>query len=485
MRVKSLKVNVILNFTISLLSVICPLITFPYISRVLGVEQLGKYNFANSVVSYFSLFAGLGIISFAIVEGAKIKEDYERITRFASELFTINIISTLVAQIIIFGFIIAIQPLRKYLWLILLLGIMVWSITISVPWIYTIYEDFLYKAVRSIIIQVTSIILTFVFVRRKEDIYIYALIMVIPGLLSAVFDFFYSRKYCHIGLVRPENWKRYMPSILSLFATSIAVTVYSNTDITMLGFMRSQHEVGIYSVSVKVYNIVKALLLSVNSVIQARVIPILEYESKNVADQYLSKALNALLALGIPCMVGIFFMSDDIILFLSGSDYMAAESSLKILSLSMILAVISTFYSSCILVPKKYEKSVLWYTIIAAVINFIVNMISIPKWGHNAAAMTTMLAEGICLLLQIRKANKEFKYSGYGKNIVAILLGCFWIVVVLVIVNKWKVPFVINIFLKLLLSAVLYFATHIILKNGIVYTIFRSMLSKMKLIFVK
>ena len=146
---KSLKLNAFLNGLRSLLSVVFPLITFPYISRVLSVSGIGKYNFSNSVVSYFLLIAGLGISSYAVREGAKYRNDKHKINSFANEIFTINVCSALIAYICLFFCLIVFTKLHSYFACILIYSIQIGFSVISVDWLFTIYEDFAYITIRS------------------------------------------------------------------------------------------------------------------------------------------------------------------------------------------------------------------------------------------------------------------------------------------------------------------------------------------------
>ena len=141
---KSLKLNMVLNATRGILSVLFPLITFPYISRVLGVENIGRYNYANSIISYFILLAGLGIEKYAIRDGAAYRENKEMMSRFSNEMFTINVLSTLVSYILLTAVLFAFPGIKRYWILLIILSFQIILKTIGVDWLYSIYEDYLY-----------------------------------------------------------------------------------------------------------------------------------------------------------------------------------------------------------------------------------------------------------------------------------------------------------------------------------------------------
>lgn len=175
---KSLGWNAVLNSVRSVCNILFPLVTFPYVSRVLQVKGLGKYNFSNSIISYFLLIAGLGISTYAIREGAKYRNSNKKITLFSSQIFTINIYSTIISYILLILALVIFKNLRTYTICILIFSLEIFFTTLSVDWLYQIYEDYDYITIRSICFQIISIILMFLFVRNKNDYLIYASITV-------------------------------------------------------------------------------------------------------------------------------------------------------------------------------------------------------------------------------------------------------------------------------------------------------------------
>ena len=171
---KSLKLNAILNVIRQLSSILFPLITFPYISRVLQANSYGKISFGQSIISYFSLFAALGITNYAIREGSRIRGNKKEIERFSCEIFTINIITTTISYLLFFIILLLNRRLYEYKSLLIILSFSMFFAALGVEWIYTIYEDYLYITIRSLIVQIISVILMFVFIHSPEDYLFYA-----------------------------------------------------------------------------------------------------------------------------------------------------------------------------------------------------------------------------------------------------------------------------------------------------------------------
>ena len=198
----SVKMNAVLNVIKTISSIVFPLITFPYISRVLTVESIGAYNFGVSIVNYFILLAGLGISTYAIREGTQYRDDNKKMEKFSSEIFTINMISTIVAYILLVCCVLFVPKIHSYAVIIIVLGIEILFTTLGVNWLCNIYEDFLYITLRTIAFQTISLLALFIFVKETQDLLKYIIIVVFASSGANLLNFFYIRKrYVKFGLV--------------------------------------------------------------------------------------------------------------------------------------------------------------------------------------------------------------------------------------------------------------------------------------------
>lgn len=174
----SLGINAILNGIKSSLSVLFPLIIYPYVFQVLHSNNMGKVNFAMSIVSYFSMFAMLGVTQYAVREGAKKRNNTLELNKFASEIFTINMISTIVSYLLLAVSIVTLDKLHDYKILIFICSISIIFTALGIEWVNTIFEDFFYITIRSIVVNIVTLILIFIFVKDENDIYIYICIFI-------------------------------------------------------------------------------------------------------------------------------------------------------------------------------------------------------------------------------------------------------------------------------------------------------------------
>lgn len=403
---KSLTLNAALNAIRQTLAIIFPLITFPYVSRVLGKAQYGRYSFSASIISYFILIATFGINNYAVREGARIRDNKEKIQNLVTDLFSISLLTTTISLVALIILTFVNNKLAGYRELILIQGLSIILTAVGVDWINTIYEDFLYITIRYIIIQIIALFAVFFFVRGPEDTAKYCLILVIGSYGGNLVNLFYIRKYVKLRINFKVNLKKYFIPLLLLFVNSLATVIYVNSDITMLGFFTNDQQVGVYSFSSKIYNMVKYLINAILVVTVPRLAFILGTDEKNYK-KYLNNIFNVLILILAPCVTGLCLLSKPIIILLGGEQYLSGNNALIILSFSLIFALIASVFSNCILIINRLEKRCLVGTITSAVVNVGLNFVLIPTIGITGAAITTVLAECINMIIQAHYSYRD------------------------------------------------------------------------------
>ena len=436
MQIKSMKMNAFLNGTRTLVAIIFPLITYPYISRILGTDNLGKINFANSVVNYFQLLSALGISSYAIREGAAYRERCGIMETFANQVFTINVVFTGIAYSLLGITLFFFKGLTDYKELILIQSLVILGSTLGVEWLFSVYEDYLYITVRTIVIQIVSLLLMFVFVRREGDYLKYALISVIAMGGAYLINFFYSRKYFKIHPVKNVEWQKHMKPMMLLFFNTLAITIYVNSDITILGVLKGDYHVGIYSTSVKIYTILKQV---VNALIVAALPRVSFYVAAGKKKEYyslLSKISRALILVLMPMIVGVMMMSTDIVVLVSGRDFAESGASLKLLSIAIGFSLIASFFTTTVLLPYKKDKLILSATIISALLNLGLNFVLIPFIAEKGAAVTTVLTEGLVMFMAVYYSRGKYRLEKIKKAVWEGSIGGIGIAIICHFVNQ-------------------------------------------------
>lgn len=484
MKNKSLSINAILNSLQTLLNLIFPLITFPYVSRVLSVNGMGKYNFANSIVSYFVLIAGLGISRYAVREGAKIRENKVLFSEFASRIFSINLCSTIISYILLFVTLLVVTSLQDCVEAILIFSVQIFFTTLGVDWLYIIYEEYGYITFRNILFKIISIILLFIFVRHSNDYLNYAAITTFASVGSYILNFFHAKKICRIRLVWNFNWGAYLVPILTIFGTMVAVTIYVSSDITMLGFLKNNYVVGIYSISSKIYGMVGPMLSATMAVTIPRLAMLMGRGILKEYKELFEKLLQSMIVIVLPAVVGLIITARNIILIIAGKEYLRSTSSLRILSIALFFGTINTIFVECVLIPAKRERATLITAIIAAITNLSLNFVLIPLFSERGTAMTTVIAECLSMIINFYFSKdiigETILNITFWKNNINVIVGCIVVVFVCIVVKMFIYNNVIQLIMSIICSCITYIGVLYFLKDTFVINIINKLHYRIK-----
>ena len=397
---KSLKKNAFLNVIKTLMGLLFPLITFPYASRILLPEGIGKINFAQSIVSYFSVIAMLGISVYGIREAAKFRDDKVKLSQFVKELFTINMIATVFAYCLFAVLLFAIPKFSEYRILLCICSGTILFTSLGMEWLYTAMEDFNYITIRSIVFQVLSLILIFIFVHKQNDYLIYAGILVLSNVGANILNFIHSRKYLKFDNLVKSELKKHVKPIFVFFAMAITTSIYTLLDTTMLGFICGDYQLGIYSAATKINKVVLSRVAAIGTVLLPR---LSYYIGKNDNEDFKKlayKGFDILLLFAVPCCVGLCVLSEPVILLFSGEKYVESVVSMRVMNPIIIAIGLSNFIGIQMFMPLGKEKWTLYSVLFGAVVNFSLNLIFIPKLNSLGAAISTVCAESIVTIVQ-------------------------------------------------------------------------------------
>lgn len=483
MKKKSLGLNAFLNGLRSVLNIIFPIITFPYVSRVLTVGEIGKYNWSNSFVSYFLLIAGLGISTYAVREGAKFRDNNKRISEFASQIFSINVFSTIISYVLLVLCVVIFPKVQNYAACVYVFSVQIVFTTLGTEWIYTIFEEYTYITIRSIVFKILSVIMLFVFVRKPGDYLNYAGITVFSAVGSNVLNYLHAKKFCKIRFTIKIDWKEHIKPILIIFASSVATTIYLSLDTTLLGLINTNYVVGIYSVSTKMYSIVKQLIAAILTVTIPRFALLWGRNRYREYRKLLLQISDALALIAIPAATGVFMLAPQIVILLSSAKYIRAVSSLRLLCPALIFSIFSWIFTSCVLIPAKREDKVLIITIISALVNLVLNLLLMPSLKENAAAITTSLSEAISMFLGIYYSRDIIKgiYSNkFWKDVLIYILGALTIIVICFVGNILFDSTMAIILFDVVLSIIEYSLILLGTKNKLAFAVLENILMRLK-----
>ncbi len=460
MKIKSVKFNFLMNLILTVSNVLFPLITFPYVARVLQPINNGKIAFCTSVISYFSMIALIGIPNYGIREVAKVRDDRDKLTKLVYELLLISLVMTIISItiLVISIFIIPKFYQEKELFFINAIGILL--NTIGVNWLYSGLEQYQYITIRSIIFKVISIIAMFLFVKEPSDYILYGTITVLASGGSNIFNFFNMRKFINFRVKEKLEIKKHMKPILIFFATVLATSIYVNLDTVMIGFINGNVEVGLYSTSLKIRSLVLSVITALGTVLMPRLSYYIKNNQKELFKETIVKCINFISLISFSICIFIVIYAKECILFIAGNDYLLAVSSLRIVIFTIVFVGFSNITGIQILTPLGLERKLFISIVYGAIIDFILNMFFIPLYKSNGAALATLIAEIIVLAVQCYYL-KEFIREIYKK--LTILKYVVFTLIASVIVILFKNYFTFNVFTSLLIGAFIYFGIGILL----------------------
>lgn len=455
----------IFNFIKTLNGILFPIITFAYSARILGTDGIGKVNFSKSVVSYFTMLAMLGMNYYGTREAAKRRNDREALSRFCVEMLIINGCTTILAYVLLIASLFAIPALEGYRNLLLICSGAIVLQGMGMEWLYQAMEEYRYIAVRSALFQLGALLAMFLFVRNAADVIPYAAITLVASSGSYILNFINARKYIH--LYRPARYtiKKHLKPLLWLFAMAVSIELYTVLDTTMLGFLKGDTAVGLYTAAIKVERMVNTLLASVGVVLIPRLSFYISQGKIKETAGLIEKGYNYVFILSIPAAVGLFMLSDEIIQLFSGSQFASAGFTMRLLTPIVILIPFSMMTNQQTFVPMGKEKLILLSTSVGAVTNLFFNGILIPRYAENGAAAATVIAEMAVATVCLINVRRFFDMKKVLQAIWQYWLAAAVIPVVVLLIKLIKAPYIIHLVLAIPISTMLYISILYLLKN--------------------
>lgn len=449
----SIKLNFIMNAILTMSSFIFPLITFPYVSRVLLPEGIGKVSFVTSVISYFSMFAQLGIPTYGIRVCATVRNDKEKLTKTAHELLAINLIMTVISYIVLTLALLFVPKLREERTLYIIVSLTVVFTAIGMEWLYKALEQYAYITVRSIIFKLIALIAMFLLVHQQSDYIVYGGITIFAASASNILNFINVHKYIGVKPVGGYDFRRHLKPVAVFFAMACATTVYTHLDTVMLGFMTTDTDVGYYNAAIKIKSVLVSIVTSLGVVLLPRASYYVQNGLLGEFHRITKKAINFVFLLASPLMLYFILFAKQGIYFLSGYEYGGAIIPMQIIMPTLLLIGITNILGIQILVPMGKEKVVLYSEIAGASVAILINAILIPKYVSSGAAIGTLIAEFVVLAVQYYALKKEvsldLKEIHYLKIGIALVLGC--------VVSIWVTALNIDDSLILVISSLIFF----------------------------
>lgn len=399
-KIRSVKFNVLMNMILTSSAFIFPLITVPYVSRVLEPAGTGIVAWAQTFVSYFSLIALLGMNVYGVRECARVRDDRSKLSRLVQELSTILLISTSIVYAIFLVTIFLVPRTREDIPLMLIFSISIWLASCGMEWFYQAIEQYGYITVRNIALKFVALLLMFIFVHSPGDYRIYGATIVISGYGANVFNILRLRKFVDFSLRRKLNLRRHFKPMMSFTVSSISSGMYIQIDMLLIGFMCTNAIVGLYQLVVKIKTLCITAVNSVGSVMLPR---LSYYESKGGHEQttrLISKNINFLFVMSMALIAILIVGAEPIIILLGGKDYVGATTALRLIAPTMLFAATNSILSQY-MVARGKEKIYAAINLLGLVSAIILDTLLIRSFSLNGAAIGVCLCELITLVVRL------------------------------------------------------------------------------------
>lgn len=418
----SIKRNFIYNLVLHLSNVIFPIITIPYTSRVLGVEQIGIFSFVTTIVSYFILFASLGIPLYGTREIAKVADNKVKVNKLFNEIFSVNIVTSILTSLIFLLSITSIPLLIEKQGYFFLSGISLYLSALNIDWFFSGKENFSLIAKRSIIIKAISIGCLFLFVKSENDLIWYILLNSLSLIGNQLWNIFTFNKEGYKIKFTLSSIEKHIKPLFILFLSTAAMQVYLMIDTLMLGFISTYHEVGLYTSAVKSIRIVMPVITALGIVL----IPKLSYYNTNEGQGniqlILDKAFDVVNTLSVPLSVYFYCIADRFVPLFFGNEFIGAITPMKICASLIFISNLSYFFSVQVLTSQQKEMGLLISTIGGMVVNVVGNCLLIPKFGASGASIASVAGEICVALIGVFFV---YKYKIFKANWKSILITAF------------------------------------------------------------
>lgn len=452
----SVKKNLGYQTVYQILATCLPLITSPYLSRVLGAEQLGIYSFTNSVVLYFTLFAMLGTVNYGTRSIAATKDDTEACAKTFWSIYTLQSTISIVSVCIYIIYLMLFCKEDRLIALIQMFQIV--NCLLDINWLFFGLEKFKVTVTRNIFVKAATIVLLFILVRGENDLWKYTALMVGSNILSQLILWSKLPQFCRkrrkisfsdvIVHIRPN---------LALFIPLLAMSVYHVMDKTMLGIMSNKEQSGYYYNADKLVNIPLTIINGIGTVLLPRISNLISNEKKDQANQLFCTSIECVVLASTAMAFGVAAISNEFVPLFFGADFVASILITIVLSPVLVVKGISNTVRTEFLIPYHLERKFIASVIAGAVTNLIANSILIPNYGGYGAAIGTLIAEIVACGWQVASIWKMVDLNKALKNsAVYFSFGCLMYGSVRYIAGLLNIGTVFNVVIEVMVGVVVY-----------------------------
>jgi len=451
---QQVKKNYIYNVLYQLLILIVPLITIPYVSRIIGVEGTGIYSYTYSIAYYFMLFALLGINNYGNRTIAKKRDNKEEMSQNFWEIYIIQIVSSIIMIFLYYMYVLLFD--NEYSKFALLQSFYVISSIFDITWFFNGIEEFKIILIRNGIVKIIGMFLILLLVKTKNDLDIYISILSITTLIGQFIVLPTLKKY--IVITRIKNIRKHIKPILKLFIPVIAVSLYKVMDKIMLGILSNMQEVGYYENAERIINIPIILISCLGTVMLPKSSNMIANSKEDEVKKSISNSVYFQMFMSLPITIGLILISDKFINIYLGQAFQKSALLTIVLAITIPFLSLQTVYKMQYIIPKERDKDYIIATVLGAIVNLILNLILIPILQSFGASIATLIAEFVAMLYIILSVRKDINIMSDLKLIIPLIAKAFVMGMFVYLVNFINIENSILILItQVLVGIIIYF----------------------------
>lgn len=449
------KKNFIYNLIYQLLILICPLVTTPYLSRVIGAEGVGVYSYVYSIIYYFMLFTLLGVNNYGNRTIAKERENKEQLSNSFWEIYYMQLIMGIMMLVLYYAYVFFIETRFKII--SLLASLFIISSIFDINWFFFGLEEFKKTVLRNAVVKILSVILIFIFVKKIEDIWKYMFIMSGSTLFSQLIMWFFLKERVKYKRINLNDIVKHIKPNLILFIPCIAVSLYKMMDKVMLGAFTNINEVGFYENAEKIINIPMIFITALGTVMMPRISNIAEKGNINDTRKYINKSITFAMFISMPMCLGLVSIGNTFAPWFFGSEFQKTGLLIIILSTTLPFLAFANVIRTQYLIP--YEKDIVYIKslTLGATVNLVFNIILIPMLESVGACIGTIAAEISVMLYQTISVRKELPIYDYLKKTLEFFVKSILMFGIIFPLNFIIKSSILNISIQIFIGSVLYF----------------------------
>lgn len=463
----SIKKNYIYNTLYQILSLITPLITAPYISRVLGADGVGIYSYTNSIVTYFTLFAALGTASYGQREIAMHRDDPEASSKLFWEIEILSFVTTLIS---LAAWCVWVFMAEQYTVFYGVLTLSVLAVAFDISWYFGGFEKFKYIVIRNTLVKIIGIVLLFLFVKKDTDLLLYVGIMAATGLLGNISMWTYLPKLLtKVDFRTLHPFKVHLKQTCEYFIPTIATSVYTVLDKTMIGAITNTEKLnGYYEQATKIIRMVESLLFSLNTVMVSRQSYLFAEGKIDEIKDKINTSFEFLFTLAVPFMFGILGAAKNFVPWFFGDSYEPVIMLLYLMSPLPLVICISNIMGSQYLTPSGQRARSSKGIIAGALTNFALNIVLINRFGANGATVASLVAESVISLIYVHMSKGFVSWKQIWSIIWKKLIAGFVMFVIVWILGRGYQGSIMILVVQIVTGAAVYGILLIVLKDKFV-----------------